>query len=371
MKFSAKLLSLSIIVIFASTIVFDFSQPLVTKQSVKPIYFVMTIAQSQSTFDLESNQLFSGAAGSTIEYNLYIENRGRSIASYTLTALSNKGYYVEVWQDTDQTGSGDVQLLPPQGSTLTISAGMVATLIVKVTIPSDATEGTIDNTLIRAVDSDSGASDSVTATTTVNSDLPYPSNWIQLGSDPTFPTPPPERIDVKAVYYTNNGTYVFFRMAEVGNPNPTAFLYCVYLDTKAGGQQTDSYNYDYILSSDGILYEWNGVNWINSGYPTYWQVDGTGMVLWSDLNNLNLDMQEVHVLSRTTTKNFTWKDEVGPYTILRNNISELPLILIPVLSFAIYFTISRRIVKKRNERGRISPALSTLLMGDETVYWEG
>ena len=347
MKFSAKLLSLSIIVIFSSPFVFDFSQPLMTKQSANPMNFVITIAQSQNTFDLEPNQLFSSAAGSTVEYNLYIENRGRSIASYTLTALSNKSYYVEVWQDTDQPGSGDIHSPPPQGSTITISAGTVATLVVKVTIPSDATEGTIDNTLIRAVDSDSGASDSVTVTTTVNSDLSYPSNWIQLGSDPTFPTPPPERIDVKAVYYTNNGTDVFFRMAEAGKPNHTAFLYCVYLDTKAGGQQIDSYNYDYMLNSDGILYEWNGVSWINSGYPTYWQVDGTGMVLWADLSNLNLDMQEIHVLSRSTTKDFTWKDEVGPYTILRNNISEIPLILIPVLGFAIYFTISRRIVRKR------------------------
>jgi len=348
MNFSAKLLLLLIIIVFSSTIVFDFSLPLMTKQSVNPMNFAMTIAESQNTFDLEANQLFSGAVGSTIGYNIYIENRGKSIASYTLTALSNKGYYVEVWRDTDQIGSGDMQLIPPQESTITMNAGEVATLIVKVTIPSDATNGTVDATIIKAVDSLSGASDSVTITTTVNSDLPYPSNWIQLGSDPTFPTPPPERIDVKSVYYTNNGTDVFFRMAEVSKPNPTAFLYCVYLDTKAGGQQIDTYNYDYRLSSDGILYEWNGVNWINSGYPTYWQVDGTGMVLWADLNNLNLEMQEIHVLSRTTTKDYTWKDEVGPYIILRNNISEIPWILIPVLSFAIYFTISRRI--KKNAR---------------------
>ncbi len=347
MSLSPKLLSFSIIVILSLITIFDFSPPPMTKQSVHPRNF-MTIALSQNTFDFESNQLFSGAAGSTIEYNLYIENKGKSIASCTLTASSNRGYYVEVWRDTDQIGSGDTQLVPPQGSTITLNAGEVATLIVKVTIPPDATSGTVDTTTIRLVDSLSGASSSVTVTTTVNTYLPYPSNWVQLGSDPTFPTPPPERIDVKAIYCTNNGTFVFFRMAEVSRPNPTGFLYCVYLDTKAGGQQIDSYNYDYMMSSDGILYEWNGANWINSGDQTYWQIDGTSMVLWADLNNLDLEMQEIHVLSRSTTKDYTWKDEVGPFTILRNNISEIPLILIPVLSFAIYVTISRRI--KKNAR---------------------
>ena len=122
----------------------------------------------------------------------------------------------------------------------------------------------------------------------------------------------------------------------------------MYFDTKPGGQQIDSYSYDYMLSSDGILYEWNGLNWINSGYQTYWQIDGTSIVLWADLSKIDFQMQDIHVLSRSTTKDYTWKDEVGPFTVVRNNISELPLILIPVLSFAIYFTISRRI--KKNAR---------------------
>jgi hypothetical protein len=320
------------------------------KQSVHPSSFFLTIAQAQNTFDLKSNQLFSSSAGATIEYNLYLQNTGKSIASYTLTASSNRQYYVEVWQDTDQIGSGDTRLVPPQGSTITLRVGVVATLIVKVTIPSNAIAGTVDTTTIKAVDLLSGASESVTVATTVTLRLPYPSNWIQLGSDPHFPTPPPEKIDVKAVYYTNNDTFVFFRIAEVSQPNPNGFFYCVFLDTKPGGQQIGSYSYDYMLSSDGIVYGWNGANWINSGYHTYWQTDGTSIVLWSDLNNLDLEMQEIHVLSRSTTKDYTWKDEIGPFPILRNNISEIPLMLIPLLSLAIYFTISRRI--KKNARSQ-------------------
>jgi hypothetical protein len=341
MKCSTRLLPFLIIVAFsflllAMTIYPKAPQDLELKK--KPL---------KNIVDLEPDQSFSGAVGSTIEYNLYITNKGKSIANYTLTALSNQGYYVEVWRDTDQVGGGDIQLIPPQGSIITLDAGEVATLIVRVTVPPNATDGTVDATIIEAVSTNLDTSDSVTVTTTINSGLPYPSNWIQLGSDPAFPTRP-ERVDVKALYYTNNGTHAFFRMAEADTPDTKAFLYTVYLDTKAGGQQIDSYSYDYMLISDGILYEWNSTAWVDSGYPTHWRVDGTGIVLWTDLDNLSLDTQEIHILARTETKDRIVKDKVGPYTILRDNISEIPLILIPLVTLAIYFAVSSR--KEKNAR---------------------
>ena len=345
MNFPSKLLPLLITILFSSTIIFALSLPLVPIQSENPADSAVTKPQGQNRVDLESDQSFSSAMGSTIEYNVYIENKGKSIVNYTLTAFSNQDYSVEVWRDLDQTGSGDIQLIPPQESTITLGESEVATIIVKVTVPPDSPDGTVDNTIIEAVNLDSGVSDSVTITTTVNAGLPYPSNWIQLGSDPTFPTPPPEKIDVKASYYTNNGTDVFFRLAEMSKPDTKGFVHSVYLDTKAGGQQIDGYAYDYLLSSDGFLYEWDGTNWINSGYPTDWQVDGTGIVLWADLDILNLDIQEIHGLACTSTKDGTLKDKEGPYSILQNNISEIPMIVIPILSLAIYFTISRRAKK--------------------------
>lgn len=341
MTFSKKRLSLLIIIAYSSMILLDSSLPLLTKNA-KPIIYYAMAAPNQNKVDLESDQSFSGAAGSTIEYNVYIENTGKSVETLALSALSDKGYYIEIWRDTDQIGSGDLQLFPPQGSTITLSSGEVATLIVKVIIPSDATDGTVDNTIIKAEDTVSGASDFVTISTTVTSYLLWPSSWIQLGSDPNFPTPPSERIDIKASYYTNNGTHVFFRTAEVGKPNTQAFQYLVYLDTKAGGQQIDSYNYDYLLSSDGILYVWNGTSWLNSGYPTYIQTEGTAIVLWTDLGNIVLDTQEIHFLTWTATKDGIMKDKLGPYTILTSSISEFPFILFPLLSLAVYFVISRR-----------------------------
>ncbi len=344
MKSSARLLQFLIIIAFSFLLV------TITIHRENPQDQELIGGRLKNIVDLESDQSFSGAVTSTVEYNIYVENKGKSIANYTLTALSNQGYYVEVWRDTDQVGSGDIQQIPPQGSVLTLDAGEVVTLIVKVTVPLDATDDTVDATTIEAVSTYLDASDSVTVTTTVNSGLPYPSNWIQLGSDHLFPTEEqrPKKVDVKALYYTNNGTHVFFRMAEADTPDTTAFLYTVYLDTKAGGQQIDSCYYDYMLSSDGLLYEWNGTDWIQSEYPTHWQVDGTAIVLWADLNNLGLNTQNINVLAFTATKDRTMKDKEGPYIILRNNIPEIPLILIPLVTVAIYFAVSSR--RKKNAR---------------------
>ncbi len=303
--------------------------------------------------ELSPDQFLSAASGSTIDYNVYIENKESSMTNYTLTASSNQSYAVEVWRDTDWLDGGDIQLIPPQGANITLDAGEVATLTIRVTIPSNATDGTADATIIEALSTYLDASDSVTVTTTTDSSLPYPSDWIQLGSDPlrdVYIPPParPERIDVKALYYTNNGTHVFIRMAEADTPDSTPFRYIVYMDTKAGGQQIDSYYYDYFLSSNGVLYEWSGLDWVDSGYPTYWQVDGTSIMLWTDLENLGLDAQDIHVLAWSATKSMTTKDEVGSYTILRENISEMSLVLIPLVTFAIYLAISSR--RKKRDR---------------------
>jgi hypothetical protein len=344
MNFSKRLLQLLIVAAFSSVIL------AITIPQKSPQDPELTIKPLKNRVALESDQSFSGAVGSTIEYNVYIQNEGGSIANYTLTALSNHGYYVEVWRDTNQVGGGDIQLIPPQESIITLNVDDVATLIVRVTIPLNATEGAADATIIEAVSTNLDASDSVTVTTIVDSILPYPSNWIQLGSDPLFPNEEqrPKKVDVKALYYTNNVTHVFFRMAEADTPDMLAFRYTVYLDTKTGGQQIDSYSYDYLLSSDGTLYEWNDTDWVDSRYPIYQRVEGTSIQLWTDLDNLNFDTQDIHVLACTTTKGGEIKDKEQPYTILRDNISEIPLILIPLVTLAVYFAFSRR--KKKNAR---------------------
>jgi len=367
MKCSARLLQLLIMVALSFLLL------TMTIHPKNPQDLGLTKERLKNIVDLESDQSFSGAVGSTIEYNIYIENKGKSIADYTLTAFSDQAYDVEVWRDTDQVGGGDTQLIPPQGSIITLDAGEVATLIVRVTVPLDATDGTVDATIIEAANTYLGTSDSVTVTTTINSGLPYPSNWIQLGSDPLFPNEEqrPKKVDVKALYYTNNGTHVFFRMAEADTPAPTAFLYTVYLDTQAGGQQIDSYYYDYMLSSDGILYEWNGTDWIDSGYPNYWRVDGTGIVHWADLANLSLDTQDIHVLACTATKDRIMKDKEGPYVILRNNISEIPLILIPLVTLAIYLAVSNRMrASKRDSRRGLAKILRNRKVTRCNPTWE-
>ncbi len=338
MKGLIRLLQTAIIAAFCLSLLIVAIYPKTTQG------LALTRAPRKDRVDLESDQSFSGAAGSTIEYNIYIINQASSTINYSLTALSNQGYYVEVWRDNDQLGGGDIQLIPPQGSIIALDAGEVTTLIVSVTLPSNATDGTVDATVIEAVNAYLDISDSITVMTTINSGLPHPSNWIQLGSDPAFPNEQerPKKVDVKALYYTNNGTHVFFRMAEADTPDQKAFLYNVYLDTRAGGQQIDGYYYDYMLSSNGVLYEWNGTDWVDSGYPTYWRVDGASIALWADLSNLGLDMQDIHIFASTETKDRITKDKLGPYIVLRNNISEIPLILIPLVTLAIYLAVSGR-----------------------------
>ena len=342
MKWCIRLLQTLIVVAFSFSLLIMAISP----ETIQG--FGLTRAKRKERVDLESDQSFIGAAGSTIEYNICIINEASSTINYTLTALSNQGYYVEVWQDNDQLGGGDIQLIPPKGSVITLDAGEVATLIVRVTVPSNATDSTVDATVIEAVNTYLGISDSVTVMTTVDSDLPYLSNWIQLGSDSAFPNEQerPQKVDIKALYYTNNGTHVFFRMAEADTPGPNSFLYNIYLDTKPGGEQIDSYYYDYMLSSDGILYEWNGTDWIDSGYPTYWRVDGTNIVLWTDLDNIGLNTQDIHILSSTATKDRIIKDKLGSYVVLRSKISEIPLILIPLVTLAIYLAVSSRRKKR-------------------------
>ena len=344
MNFSKKTLSLLIMIIVLLAIIFVYFLCSLTIQSENPTNFDIAKSKIQNVPDVESNQAFSTASGSTIEYNIYIENKGKAIATYSFTTLSNAGYYVEVWLENDQIGSGDDILLPSQDSIITLDAGEIATLVVKETIPSYAADGFVENLKIEAVNLDSSASDALTLSTTVNSNLPYPSNWIQLGSDHTFPTPTPARTDIKAVYYTNNGTDVFFRIAAGSEPDTRSFLYSIYLDTKPGGQQIDDYNYDYLLSSDGICYEWDGMNWVGTGLSTYWKIDGTSIVLWSELDNFIIDTQDIHFFSSTTTKSWIPKDKLGHFTILKSNISEMPLILIPILSICICvcFLISRK-----------------------------
>ena len=241
MKRTTGLLLALIVAVFSLSLLIAVVEVPETPQGDSP-----TRKPSRGKVDLAIDQSFSVAPGLTIDYNVYIRNDGNMMDTFSLTATSDQGYFVEIWQDTDQLNGGDIQLIPPQGYNMTLDAGEVATLIVRVTVPSDATNGVADVTIIEAVSPTSGASDSVTLITTVNSDLSYPSDWIQLGSDTLLPSQP-DKADVKALYYTNNGTHVFFRMAEADTPAPISFRYLVYLDTKAGGQQIGGYGYDYFL----------------------------------------------------------------------------------------------------------------------------
>ncbi len=299
--------------------------------------------------ELGPDQSFVGAPGSTIEYNTYLVNTGKSLGSCSIAAFSDQNYLVEVWRDVDGSGQGDVQLFPGQGTVLELEPDEMATLIVRVHIPSDAIEGLTDVTTISAVKSDSSILDSVYLSTAIDSSLLFPSDWIQLGSDVLGDAPPnpanPERIDLLALYYCSNGTDVFFRLAEADVPT-SSFSYSVFLDTIAGGQEIGDEYYDFAICSDEIIRMWDGSSWIDSGYSCYVTIEGTSIVLSAELENLDLGLQDINILAWSATKDNSLKDNMGPFLIPIDNISEIPFILIPIVFVAIYYKMTAQKPRK-------------------------
>jgi hypothetical protein len=312
-----------------------------------------------TNIELRSQKLFVGAPGSTLEYNIYLENTGKSFGSCNLTASSNQGYAVEVWRDIDNSGQGDQKLLPPQGVNIELDAGEVATLIVKVMIPYDELDGVVDVTTINVENSDLGIFEFINVQTTIFANLPFPSNWVQFGSD-IIGDSIPERADSLALYYTNNGSHIFFRIDQTKTLDPLSFSHLIYVDVKSGGQQIGNVYYDFIICSDEIIWEWDGMDWVESGYPSYLHIEGTSTLLWADFGNLGMEMQDIQILSWLTTKNKVLKDEMGPYMIPRDNISEVPLAFIPIVALVLYLTIYNKFEKIKSLKNRLSLSLSNI-----------
>jgi hypothetical protein len=294
--------------------------------------------------DLTPDQSFFANPGSNVEYNVYLENTGKSSTNCLINASSNQNYSIEVFWDIDNSGKGDQQLFPSNQSNVELNVGEVATLILRVFIPPTAPAGLVDVTTVYAADLDLGILDFVTLETTIFEELPFQSNLIQIGSDHIGDSNP-ERTDTLALYYGNNGSSIFFRISQSDFLDPASFSQLVYLDTKNGGEQIGNIQYDFIICSDGILWYWNGVEWEDSGFQTYSSIIGTSILLWIDSENLQLDMQDVNILSFSATKDKALKDQMGPFVILRDNISEVPIFLIPIVIIVLYLLVLLKVKK--------------------------
>ncbi len=287
------------------------------------------------------DQSSSCSAGSNISYNVYIINTGPSEMSFSFNVSSTKTIEVDLWQDTDGFNEGDVHVAYSSNGVswdnyytdVSVASGGIATLIVKLILPSSIS-GNVQVTLT-AVNSTYGVQDSVIISTNIDNSLAWPSDWYQFGSDP-IDDASPAAVDDKALYLTNNGTHVFFRLAEVAAPSTILYLYDVYLDTKAGGPSIGSYGYDYKLSSDGNLYSWTGSSW-QVVSTTYVQVSGTSIVIGAKLDDIEFQDQDVHIMVRTS-QGFFVKDTKGPYTTSRTFISEMSLFLVPSWQSTCYYT---------------------------------
>jgi len=317
-------------------------------------YSSTTISVVVGGVEFKPDQTFSSAADSNVSYNVYIINTGSANDVFDLQETSSQAVGVDIWLDTDWSDGGDIHIAYDSNGDgvweavysdsnsngepdVSVASGASATLIVTLILPPSAS-GTIQVTLT-ATGSSSGAQDSVLITTTVDNSLPWPSNWYQFGSDPIDDVSP-AAVDDKAFYTVNNGTHVFFRLAEAAQPDTSSYLYEVYMDTRAGGQAIGGYEYDYKLSSDGNLYNWTGTAW-QAISTTIVQVSGTSIVIGADLSDIEFEDQDVHIYVRTY-EGTTPKDTKGPYTTSRTFISEMSLFLVPIVATLLVLYVTRK-----------------------------
>ena len=302
----------------------------------------------------EPDQLFSAAAGSNTSYNVYLFNTGGASDIFDLTESANQTVGVDIWLEIDWLGSGDVHIAYDANGDgvweaiysdansngkpdVSVGSNSNITLIVTVILPSTSSGSVQVN--LTATGSSTSVQDFVLISTKVDNSLPWPSNWFQLGSDPVHEVSP-ACVDDKAMYATYNDTCIFFRLAEASQPNPSLYLYEVLLDTKTGGVNIGGIGYDYKLSSDGRLYEWDGTSWVVLS-DTYVQVSGTSIVLWANISDIQVEYQDVYILARTY-EGTALRDEKGPYMISRTLISEMPLFLLPILAVLLLLFINRK-----------------------------
>ncbi len=304
----------------------------------------------------EPNQSFSAPAGSNVTYNIYVFNTRQASDIFDLEERANQTVGVDIWLDVDWLGGGDVHIAYDADGDgvweavytdanangkpdVSVASNSNVTLIVTVVLPSTISGSVQVN--MTATSSSTSAQDFVLMSTKVDNSLPWPSNWFQLGSDPIKEVSP-ACVDDKAMYSTYNDTCVFFRLAETSQPDPSSYLYEVLLDTRAGGVNIGGIGYDYKLSSDGKLYEWNGASWVVIS-DTYFQVSGTSIVMWAKISDIEVEYQDVYILVRTY-EGAVLKDEKGPYMISRTLISEMPVFMVPILAFLLllYMALKRR-----------------------------
>jgi len=67
-------------------------------------------------------------------------------------------------------------------------------------------------------------------------------------------------IDMKTLYFSNDGTYAYFKEELVYAPSASDFTYTVYLDKPAGGTYSEDYRLVY-SSGTAELQKWNGMSW--------------------------------------------------------------------------------------------------------------
>jgi hypothetical protein len=119
---------------------------------------------------VQPNNSTFATAGSGVFYGHTITNNTEQNACYTVTATSNQGWTVNLWEDLNRNGVHEVTnpAEPAVTNPVCLPAGQTYWLVAEVLVPGVAVAGTVDRTVIRAVDTASpGTFGTATDTTTV------------------------------------------------------------------------------------------------------------------------------------------------------------------------------------------------------------
>ena len=205
---------------------------------------VTTTVSQVATVVVDPDNASSAAPGDVIYYAHTVTNFGNNPDTINLTTLSSQGWTVQIFDDVDNNGAfsaGDVLLGDSDGDT-NPDAGVqaadgVANILIQVTVPTGATDGTVDSTTVTGTSLfDNLVSESAVDTTTIAA----PTLSVVKSVAPAGNQPPGATLTY-TVLATNNGTGAASAVV-VNDPIPANTTYVT--GTAAGAGTTIQYSHD-------------------------------------------------------------------------------------------------------------------------------
>jgi uncharacterized repeat protein (TIGR01451 family) len=202
-----------------------------------------TVAQVAGVDVSPKSSSQSNVPTSDVDYQVTITNTGNGTDIISLGSSSSEGYTTAIYTDSNADGvlnqsEEDAGAINDTGA---LEADATYRVIVVVSIPEDAANGTTDNTTITIISQTDGTvTDSGTySTTVVIAEL-------LMNKSVDVPTPSPGDTITYTITYTNVGTASAISALVVGDPIPENTIYIAESVTLNGVSKTDASDGDEI-----------------------------------------------------------------------------------------------------------------------------